>query len=383
MIGSQVKLSIRPNNQTTITIGDWTKKILLPSTSAINEHDKVCKRKLTNLAQKYRYQREYFSDACENRQKLFRPNLDIIQKKETPPKIIQIRQNTPKSFTRISGQKLRECGAAMDILSRGNLEECYEICLTLPANHEKAFTALAQNTYFATHRIFSYLKKQYNGEVSWFYVWEYQKRGALHLHMAVHHRASLLLPTICSDIKRAWIRILQDIGENSECCMFTDKSMKKCVMPDKWQMHSAQIRKSVGSYFSKYAGKEESKQSWYCQKYPISRFWGSSKKIKQVIAENSVEATWDFQGDLESAEKFHAELLEKIVLSMRITKITKYNFCVTSKHSNVARKDDRGNIRLYPIDPKIYASGERITAYCLPEDFRKVINCAKSVQQCF
>jgi hypothetical protein len=369
MIGSQVKLSIRPNNQVTITIGDWVKKTLRPSTTAITEHDRVCKKKLTNLAKKYKYQREYFAATTENRQHLFPPNLDIIRKKETLPKIIPIREYKPKSFTKISGQRLRECGAAMDILSGGRLEECYEICLTLPANHESAFAAIAKNTYFATHRIFSYIKKLYGGEVSWFYVWEYQKRGALHLHIAVHHKAAMLLPTICSNIKHAWFRVLQDIGKMSDCCMFTDKSMKKCVMPDRWQMHSAQIRKSVGSYFSKYAGKEESKQSHYCQKYPISRFWGSSKLIKKAIAENSVEAVWDFQGNLEQAEKFHQQLLEDLIFSTELAKITKYNFCITSKRSCTARVGKDGKLRLFPIEPKVYASGERITAYVLPENF--------------
>lgn len=379
MIGSQVKLSVRPNNQVTITIGDWCKKVLRPSTSAITEHDRVCEKKLTNLVKTYRYQREYFSGVTENRQNLFPPNLDIIQKKESRLKIIQIRKNTPKSFTKISGQRLRECGAAMDIMSKGNLEECYEICLTLPANHEAAFHALAKNTYFATHRIFDYLKKQYHGEVSWFYCWEYQKRGALHLHMAVHHRASLLLPTICSDIKRAWVRILKDIGDiEGGISMFANKYGKE-VHEKHWQMHSAQIRKSVGSYFSKYAGKEESKNAWYCQKYPISRFWGSSKRIKKVISENSVEAVWDFQGDLESAEKFHAELLEKLIVCEEIVKISEYNFCITSKHSYNARIGEGGKIRLFPIKPKIYASGRRLTAYIYANNFSKVKDLAKSM----
>ena len=383
MIGSQVKLSVRPNNQITLTIGDWTKKILRPASSAINEHDRVCKKKLTNLVKKYRYRREYLAGVTENRQHLYPPNLGIIQKKQTLPKAIQIRENTPKSFTKVSGQRLRECGAAMDIMSKGNLTQCWEICLTLPADHAAAFKALSSNTYFATNRIFSYLKKQYAGTVSWFYVWEYQKRGALHLHMALHHRCPMLLPTICSDIQKAWVRILVDIGERESCCMFTRKNMRECVMPHKWNMHYDQIRKGVGAYFSKYAGKEESKQSWYCQKYPISRFWGSSKKIKKVISENSADAVWDFQGNLEAAEKFHSELLEKLILSVGTAKITKYNFCITSKHSHVARMDKDGKINVFPIDPKVYASGERITAYCVPEDFGKVLKCAKSVQPYF
>jgi len=383
MIGSQVKLSVRPNNQVTLTIGDWTKKTLKPSTSAITEHDRVCKKKLANLVKKYRYQREYFHESTRNRQIVCAPTLDIIRKKETLPKPTKLQVNKPKSFTKVSGQRLRECGAAMDILSGGDLSQTWEICLTLPANHEAAFQALSKNTYFATHRIFSYLKKQYDGAVSWFYVWEYQKRGALHLHIAVHHPKSELLSTICSDVKRAWIRILKDIGDASDgISMFANKYGKD--VPEKhWQMHSAQINKSVGAYFSKYAGKEESKQSWYCQKYPISRFWGSSKTIKDVIKENSIECLWDFQGRLEEAEKFHQSLLEKILLSAEIIKISTYNFCITSKHSHVARKDRTGKIHLYPIEPKIYANGERISAYVDPKDFSKVLKTAKDMYPFF
>jgi len=383
MIGSQVKLTIRPNNQIVLTIGDWAKKVLRPHTSAISEHDRVCKKKLTNLVKKYRYHREYLAGVTENRQHLFPPLLDIIQKKESRPKVIPIREYKPKSFTKASGQKLRECGAAMDILSKGNLEECWEICLTLPANHEAAFVALSKNTYFATHRLFSYLKEQYHGEVSWFYVWEYQKRGALHLHMAVHHRAAMLLPTICSDIRRAWVRILQDIGEREGGISMFQNAYGYDVPQEYWQMHCDQIRKSVGAYFSKYAGKEESKQSFYCQKYPISRFWGSSATIKKVIAENSVEVMWDFQGNLEAAQKLHDELIDRLILSSQIVKVTKYDFCITSMHSYVARIGDDANLRIFPIEPKIYASGERITAYCAPESFGDVLNYAKSVQSWF
>jgi len=383
MIGSQVKLVVRPNNQVTITIGDWRRKTLQVTSTAINEHDKVNRKKLTNLTTVYRNNREYFHEMTAIRQSVHKQQLDIIRKKETPKKVSLTRRNTPKSFTRISGQRLRECGAAMDILCAGDLTQCHEVCLTLPANHEAAFAALAQNTYFATHRIFAYLKKQYNGEVSWFYVWEYQKRGALHLHLAVHHRDSSLLDTICGDIKRAWIRILEDIGQSAGTCMFSDKTMKKCTISQNWQMHSEQIRSSVGGYFSKYAGKEESKQSWYCQKYPISRFWGSSATIKQVIKENSMEYEWDFQGDLEAVEKFHEELIAKILLESNVVRMSGYSFHIRGKHSHRAVRGDDGILRLYNIEPKTIAQGERLCAYVSPSDFAKTLETAIAMSGCF
>jgi len=383
MIGSQIKLVVRPNNQVTITIGDWRRKTLQVTTTAINEHDKVNRKKLVNLTTIYKNEREYAHEMAEIRQSLYKQDLDIIQKKQTPKKNSLTKRNTPKSFTKVSGQRLRECGAALDILCGGDLTQCHEVCLTLPADHEAAFAALAKNTYFATNRIFAYLKKQYEGKVSWFYVWEYQKRGALHLHIAVHHKDSTLLDTICGDIKRAWIRILQDIGDREGTCMFTDKTMKKCVMPESWQNHSAQIRSSVGGYFSKYAGKEESKNSWYCQKYPISRFWGSSATIKQVIKENSMQYEWDFQGNLEAAEKFHKELIAKILLEVNVVSMSGYGFLVRGKHSHKAVRGDDGILRLYSVEPKIFAQGERLCAYVAPSDFAKTLETAIDISGFF
>lgn len=379
MTGSQVKLVVRPNNQVTITIGDWRKKTLTVTASAITEHDKVNRKKLVNLTNVYRNKREYFHEMTAIRQSVHKHQLDIIRKKETPKKISLVRRNTPKSFTKVSGQRVRESGSAMEILSGGNLNQCWEICLTLPADHEEAFSALAKNTYFATHRIFSYLKKQYQGTVSWFYVWEYQKRGALHMHLAVQHRCPALLPTICGDIKRAWIRILQDIGGRENCCMFSDRTLKKCTISQNWQMHSAQIVKGVAAYFAKYAGKTESKQSWYCQKYPISRFWGSSATIKEVIRQNSMEYEWDFQGNLEEAEKFHEELIAKILLESEVVRISGYSFCIRGKHSHKAVRSDDGILRLYDIEPKTIAKGERLCAYVVPSAFFKTLKQSKEM----
>lgn len=383
MSGSQVKLVVRPNNQVTITIGDWRKKTLIVTPSAITEHDKVSRKKLVNLTTVYRNNREYFHEMTTIRKSVHRHQLDIIRKKQTPKKISLTRQNTPKSFTKVSGQKVRESGSAMEILSGGNLKQCWEICLTLPADHEQAFTALAKNTYFATNRIFAYLKKQYQGTVSWFYVWEYQKRGALHLHIAVQHRCPALLPTICSDIKKAWIRILQDIGEIEGCCMFTDKTMRKCTVSTKWQMHAAQIVKGVAAYFAKYAGKTESKQSWYCQKYPISRFWGSSAAIKEVIKQNSMEYEWDFQGDLEAAERFHESIIEKLLVGANVVRMSGYTFHIRGKHGHKAVLGNDGILRLYDIEPKTIAQGERLCAYVDPSDFAKTLEKAIALSGCF
>ena len=165
--------------------------------------------------------------------------------------------------------------------------------------------------------------------------------------------------------------------------MFSDKTKRKCTVSQNWQMHSEQIHSSVGGYFSKYAGKEESKQEWYCQKYPISRFWGSSATIKQVIKENSMEYEWDFQGDLVAAEKFHEELIAKILLESNVVRMSGYSFNIRGKYRHKAIRDKDGTVRLYSIEPKAIAQGERLCAYVSPSDFAKTLETAVAMSGCF
>jgi hypothetical protein len=139
----------------------------------------------------------------------------------------------------------------------------------------------------------------------------------------------------------------------------------------------------VGGYFSKYAGKEESKQSWYCQKYPISRFWGSSARIKQVIKENSMEYEWDFCGDLENAEKFYEELVAKILLQVNIVRISGYSFHIKGRYGHKSVRDKAGGLRLYSIEPKTIAQGERLCAYVSPPDFNKTLETGKTLSGFF
>lgn len=379
MHGAQVKISLKPNNQITLTIGNWRKKILLPHQPPIAAHDRVDKKKLTNLTKIYAKDRESFAGFEENRLALAQtPPLDIIQRKQRFRKTGLARKNKPKSFTKVSGQRLREAGAAMDILCEGDLSQTYELCLTLPADHEDAFAALARNTYYASNRIFKHLRDVYGEECAWFYVWEYQRRGALHMHIAIRYPDRTKLPEICEGIFDIWKRILISIGERENTCMFTAKSGKACVVSQKWQHHYAQIRKAVGAYFSKYAGKTESKQSWYCQKYPISRFWGSSSAIKRCIRENSAEYVWDYQGRADLAIAKHEEILNDLIQSCSIISFNSYTFEIRCKHNHVARKDKEGKIHVYPIEPKVFAKGERYTAYVPSDDYQKFLEVVRS-----
>jgi hypothetical protein len=383
MVPSQVKIALRPNNQITVTLGNWRKPISLAYAPESAFRSLITPDRLAKEKARTTVESEKFRERESFRYKPSELSLDIIREKQPLKKPSIARKNTPKNFTAKSGQRLRECGAAMDIMCAGDLSQCYEICLTLPADHEAAFSTLAEHTYYATNLLFSKLKKDFFGSVSWFYVWEYQKRGALHLHIAVHHPNPEMLEEVCASIKAHWIQILLAIGERKNICMFSRKNLKSCTISQKWQMHSAQIQKAVGAYFSKYAGKTQSKQDYYCTKYPISRFWGSSRSLKEIIKKNSIEISWDFFGHSDQAQEKCEEIIKFVCSELDIFSRKSYEFKVESKGNVAVFRDKEGKIHTNKREPKIYAEGERYIFYIAPEKLQFALEIFRNSRQFF
>jgi hypothetical protein len=89
-----------------------------------------------------------------------------------------------------------------------------------------------------------------------------------------------------------------------------------------------------------------------------------------------MEYEWDFQGNLEAAERFHGELIEKILLEVNVVRISGYSFRIEGKPSHKAVRDKDGTLRLYGIEPRTIAQGERLCAYVAPSDFAKTLGKA-------
>jgi len=376
---SQLKLEIRPNNQLTLTVGSWSKPKQDAYKSAVMTNDET-RLETRNYAAKIKTSKNLADmDRAKNKYrqeigiKPSKPLLDIIlksQRAKTPPLYTG---NTPKSFTRQSGQKLRECGAAIDIASQGNLESCREVTLTLPADTEMAFKVLADRSSYVINRLFQPIRNKYGDTCHWFFVWEYQKRGALHTHICIYHNDPFICEVIANKLISSWHNILCDLSDITGVCMFSRKNQKSCTVRSSHQHHTAPIKKAVGSYFSKYAGKQESKQSWYCQKYPVSRFWGSSKAVKRIIKENSLRFDLDLFREQECQSKFE-RIVENILEKVQIVSSTSYDFDIQLSGKARINKAKNGSVYVVSEQGKNVASGTRYTFYVCPEDFRKAMD---------
>jgi len=369
---NRVAISIRPNNQLTLTFGNYRScSEFCKSRSCIQAGfgdrekkrilEKAAKDKLKNEP-KYTWKEGVFGIHSPAKKSVFPPPCHN-RKISTPASMCRL--NKPKSFTSASGQKLRECGSAIDQICK-NPENTIAITLTLPAHHDDAFRAIAAYSGYAVNRLFQPIRRHYGDDVLWFFVWEYQKRGALHLHIALYHSDKNKALEIGESFREQWHKILQDISKLADTDLFLGRNGRDNSDIEKNHFYCQPMRRSLGAYFSKYAGKKESKQAWYCQKYPVSRFWGCCYALKRLIKSLSLEV---------KIVDSNSEWIESVIASI-LEKIAAFALSISNQYDFDIRKTQDGN------SLKI-AAGTRITFYCDPRQLRKLLSEFSGYSQAF
>lgn len=363
-MNTQIKLSIRPNNQIVLTTGMWRKKELAVSQHPQKDFDKISYIAARDLADDYEAMRVVLPKIRGSLQNGATRPLDLMKKSQDSQRYPRMRLNKPKSFTRYSGQKVRECGAAMAIAANGEHDRCREVTLTLPANTSEAFASLAAYSGYAINRLVQPVRDIWGKSALWFFVWEYQKRGALHLHFALFHQDKSECEKMANRMIEQWHNVLVSIGELANTCMFSRKNKRSCTIRKNHQYHTDAMKKEVSRYFAKYAGKQESKNNWYCQKYPVSRFWGCSYSLKDIIKKYSFECSFDYFGNQEEADKMINEIVEKLLLKLNIVQVSSYDFAIQLKGTHRINKAKDGKTFINSFSGKFVCRGSRTTAYC-------------------
>ncbi|MGL5808569.1 MAG: rolling circle replication-associated protein, partial [Nocardioides sp.] len=181
----------------------------------------------------------------------------------------------PTTFGKNARHRLLESGAIID-------KECglnaWEITCTIPGNTRAAFRTVAEHTGWIMNELTREIRRAKCQ--LWFYVWELQKRGALHLHLCVAD-PSMDLSSLASRLESRWWELLQSLCTRTETDVFAKSSKKTWrFTPAVWRSHIAPIKKSVAAYFSKYAGKTAlptSSPKTSNRVYTPSRWWGCSR----------------------------------------------------------------------------------------------------------
>lgn len=214
--------------------------------------------------------------------------LDIINEFQTNVKTTKKggwgHLSKPTSFTKNARHRLLEAGAIVDKTCGLN---AWEVTCTLPGGTTDAIRTLAENTGWMMNELTQIIRRakcKY-----WFYVWEFQRRGALHLHLLVAD-PERNLEYLARKIEARWWLALEFLSEKNQRDLFARRHGGSWRdVPSKWQSHIAPIKKSVAAYFSKYAGKGlKPSLKISSQKFLFlpSRWWGCSTEIKAQIKDS-------------------------------------------------------------------------------------------------
>jgi hypothetical protein len=163
-------------------------------------------------------------------------------------------------------------------------EECLFLTGTLPGSTEDSFRAIAEWSGYIVHRLKAWVAKHEKSKMD-FYCWEYQKRGALHLHYCVRVRDDEHRRHILDGFRDWWIQILHRVGEFARTDMFRKNSGKTWLDDlSKVRAIAEVCRKSPARYLAKYLSKSASPQKGNARFFAPSRWWGTSRALSAAAA---------------------------------------------------------------------------------------------------
>lgn len=241
--------------------------------------------------------------------------LDIIKKSQQGKKYERPwgKPQPLRRFTLNAKQKILECGAVVDKYV-GNTNS-YELTLTIPGSGFSVYRAVSAWSGYIVNRLTQIIRRaEAKGvPVHWFFVWEHQKRGALHMHWCIgvvdNPKAANLLAL---EIRAKWFALLEELSVKMSMDLFKKRGFSGTWRhsPEKWQYSISRIRKSVAAYFSKYLGKtyDTSRDNLRRRKAKAkqrkwdsdlvyragastlcpSRYWGCGYRVKRLCADYRV-----------------------------------------------------------------------------------------------
>lgn len=192
----------------------------------------------------------------------------------------------PTRFGLAAKDRIRRAGGAIDRL--GLTKQSVFLTGTLPGSTSEAIAALAAWSGYLINNLRQWLRDladKLGAEFYFFSVWEWQKRGALHLHACLATGSESLLERVEKGWKSYWIRQLVKVSAKSGVDLFQRGSGGSWIgKKSQTQTDCQRVSRSVSSYIAKYTSKDKSPTpSEQTPPYP-SRWWSQSRNLKSVIS---------------------------------------------------------------------------------------------------
>ncbi len=219
-------------------------------------------------------------------------------------------EGRPSVFSRLARRTLMDAGAAMESLAPK--EETLFITLTHPGSTVDSMRALGEWSGYIVHRLKAWLQRRNPSPLN-FWCWEWQKRGALHLHMALWVPAADALLEIRAGIKSEWIRLLDELSDRSGVDLWgkadgTSWRQYKSVV----RVEAARVKHSVARYLSKYLSKGGSPVSPGAPRFFPSRWYGVSRALREAVRRLTLSVKIDCISSRRDAYLRYQEILEGV-----------------------------------------------------------------------
>ena len=169
------------------------------------------------------------------------------------------------------------------------------LTVTLPGSTELSMYAIACYSAYIVNRLNTWLKRKI-GDDDYYRVnvWEHQKRGALHLHLAIGSTNREGLEKVDREFQYWCYTLFQNLTEITGVDMFERKDGGTWKDdPNILRCRSEKVEKSVSCYMSKYMSKATSKQTEDSDKqaelYYPSRWATWTRNVTKVMHERTIE----------------------------------------------------------------------------------------------
>lgn len=186
----------------------------------------------------------------------------------------------PTKFGLNAKRTVLRSGGALEKSSTPN--ECLFLTGTLPGSTEDSFRSIAAYSAYLVNGLKAWISNYIPNKLD-FYVWEYQKRGALHLHYCIHAPDTIAREFILKNFKAWWIGILHKIGEKSNCDLFKKNSNYSHRSDESKVRARAEVcRKSPARYLAKYLTKSIHPKRGNARFFTPSRWFGVSRPLTAI-----------------------------------------------------------------------------------------------------
>lgn len=233
------------------------------------------------------------------------PTLDYRAELETS----DVPKNRVTKFGTNARRRLREAGAVMDSVCDEPRQAVF-LTGTIPSVEPSAWAAIATYSSWVVHRLKAWVNKFVPSKLD-FYVWEWQARGALHIHYCCYVPDPESRAKILGGFHERWVGWLRKVGEMAGVRMFVGRGgIDRENSTEVVQAHAVEVEKSVGGYLSKYLGKGCSghKPPGADFFYPV-RWWGVSRPLLAEVRDRTIE------GEIRGAGRSDVTVYEECVSS--------------------------------------------------------------------